>query len=250
MADTPNILKRIQLAAQVFRRGMPTKAAPYYWPTSVNGRVQWTLNDFESYIREGFSLNAVIYTAEKYKFQAISQVIWRAYTGDPDQPELAAPDDALTRLLARPNHFQSQAEWMALNMVYLDMGGNSYNFLDWVTGEPLPRAIYPLRPDRVRLVTKGADMLGYVYIPEGKNSNDGAVAILPKYMMHVKYPNPLDPYEGMGEGLSPMAPLAQSGDVDNSLTTFLKNIFDRGTMPFGAIEMENSLDADTAARLR
>ena len=55
--------------------------------------------------------------------------------------------------------------------------------------------------------------------------------MLPEDTMHVRLPNPGDPYTGMGKGLSPMMPLARSGDVDNVLTAFLKLQMDAGAMP-------------------
>ena len=56
---------------------------------------------------------------------------------------------------------------------------------------------------------------GYTYIPPGGTWDD-RIALLASDVAHVKLPNPGDEYGGMGKGLSPIAPLAQSGDVDNA----------------------------------
>jgi HK97 family phage portal protein len=81
--------------------------------------------------------------------------------------------------------------------------------------------------------------------------DDGAVTLIPPdEMMHVKFPNPGDPLEGMGEGLSPISPLARSADVDNAVTHFLKLFFDSGVMASGIISFEDPLDDPALAAFK
>src|SRR5690606_4074011 len=78
-----------------------------------------------------------------------------------------------------------------------------------------------------------------------------SVPILPENMMHVKLPNPADPLQGLGFGLSPLQPMAQSGDVDNSITKFLKMFFQHGAMPTGALKLKDmTLDDDSIAEIK
>lgn len=243
----PNIWKRAQylftgnpavLASQPAPRAH--KVAPFLWPTYVDDQPQWQMVDFQAYVNEGFNLNTLIYSAIMYKCRAQIAAPLRAYTGDVQDPELLPPDDALSRLVDRPNPHQSMVEHRQQAICYLNIAGDNYALLDRPRPTAPPEAMYNLRPDRVLIVPgkeKGVSTIrGYVYVPEGKSAfsnangatraqmvdNGRAVMISPADMIHTKFPNPLDPLEGMGYGLSPISPLARSADVDNSITHFLK----------------------------
>lgn len=227
---------------------------PYAWPAWRQGKAEWQMVDLQSYVNEGFNANALIYSAIMYKVNAMSSAHLRAYRGSLEEPELLDEDDDLVKLVARPNLHQSGQEFDALNRVYLNISGNSYILLDKKRGEQLPQAMYPLRPDRVWIIPapkkrgQRPGAIGYLYVPEGKPKRDG-LPILPEYIMHIKRPNPWDPLEGMGYGLSPISPAARSTDVDNMATKFLQFFFQRGTMPQGLLSFEDSLDDDTAASI-
>jgi len=121
-----------------------------------------------------------------------------------------------------------------LNTVYLNLDGNSYTY------KAKDGGLYPLRPDRVYIVpTSGrkATLSHYLYVREGGSVKDG-VPLLPEDVIHVKLPNPGDPLEGMGYGLSPLSPAAKSVDVDNQVTSFLDVFFQRGTMLAGVLSYD------------
>ena len=229
-----------------------TKRAPYLWMTWQEGEPQWYMADFASYVEEGYQMNAVIHAAVSYKERAISSVPIRAYAGDPDSPERLPPTHPLTRLVMRPNPYQSWREFQQQRVAYLNLAGNSYTLLDRPSRSAPPTALYNLRPDRVRIVPgKDGGLTGYVYKRNDEDSwKKGAIPILVQDMMHKKFTNPLDPFEGLGYGLSPLAPLARSGDVDNSITRFLKKFFDQGAMVTGVLKARDRLDEPTVSRIR
>jgi len=73
---------------------------------------------------------------------------------------------------------------------------------------------------------------------------------LPDEIIHVKYPNPADPFEGLGRGTSPLAAAAKPTDVDNAATSFLKNFFDNAVVPFGLLKTKQTLVDPEVARIR
>lgn len=253
------------------RPGRERKSVPFVWPTWRQGTPQWHAVDLASYIREGFNLNAIVYSAIMYKVRALQSVKLRAYTGDPDNPEPVDEGHPLAQLLSRPNVHQSGIEMQGQSIVYLNLDGNAYFYLsrektEWEgdIGE-----IYCLRPDRVFIVPgmtrdKRATITGYLYVPEGRSAwgdwsqaerwrrieRGEVMPIRPEDMMHVKLPNPGDPLEGMGYGLSPLSPGAQSADVDNDATKYLKEFFDRGLMPTVAITVPGAITDETADAVR
>lgn len=230
-------------------RSISRKEAPFLWPTWVSGRPQWNIVDFNSYVKEGFERNSLIYSAIMYKVRSVSTAPLRAYTGSMEKPEMLEENHPLSQLVKRPNRYQSGRGFMGLNTVFLNISGNSYVMLDRPRIGAMPTAMYPLLPNRVMIVPEGKEVKGYVYVPEGKSIQDGT-PILPEDMMHVKLPNPGDPLEGMGYGLSPFAAMAQSADVDNSVTAYLNLFFKHGAAPNIYLEFVGNIDDDVAARAR
>lgn len=223
---------------------MEQKKKVILYPTWREGEARWTFTDLTAYITEGYNINAIIYAAINYKARAAKQVPLRAYAGTVELPEPLPADAPLSRLLARPNTWLSWSELQEINTVFLNLFGNVYNLLTSRDENNIPQRIYPLRPDRVSHIYKAGEVIGYVYRPEG-TSFDGGISMLARDVLHVKLPNPGDPYGGLGKGLSPMVALAHSGDVDNAATAFLKLFFDQGAMPPGVLKTELALD-DTA----
>ncbi len=220
------------------------------WPTWRQGQPEWHLVDLGAYIEEGFNLNALIYSAISYKARAGSTAPLRAYRGEMEHPELLKPSHPLAQIVQRPNPNQSWEEFQSLNVASLNLAGNAFIYMDRKRGGGLPEAMWPLRADRVYIVPDGKrGIMGYVYTPEGQ-SKDSGIAILPEHIMHVKLPNPGDTLEGMGYGLSPISALAQSADVDNKITAFLKTFFDEGTMVNFLIKFDVPMDEPTIARVR
>lgn len=265
-----SILKRIQIGLNILRHGLPgerkQKGFPLIWPSYRTGIPQWHLMDLEAYIAEGFNLNTLIYSAIMYKVRALRSAPLRAYTGDVDQPERLAANDPLAQLVARPNPQQSWMTFHGQNVVYLNVAGDVYLWMIRPRLNSLPEAMYSLRPDRVYIVPAPdkKTIVGYIYVPEGAVAwsswtpnqrrdalNSGsAVPILPQDMARIKLPNPGDPLDGLGYGLSPLSPMAQSADVDNSVTKFLKQFFDQGAMITGLLKFDVPMDKTTIAEAR
>lgn len=226
------------------------KASPFFWPVWVDGGVQWQAGNFRNYANEGFNINSLIYSAIMYKVRAAAQVKMRAYIGDPMNPEPAPPNHPLARLVSRPNPHQSWRELHALIVVYLNLSGNAYLYLDREKSKMgLPGAIYPMRPDRVFIIPKDGTIVGYQYRPDGASANEG-VPMLPEDVIHLKFPNPMDPFEGMGYGLSPMSSIARNGDIDNQVTKFLKVFFEKGGMPPGVLQFEIPIQDQVVATIK
>ncbi len=226
-----------------------TKQRPMMWPEWMNGNPQWRMVDLKGYYDEGFNMNSLIYSAIMWKAKNITQAPIRAYEGDYEHPELLPIKHPLSRLMKRPNEFQSQQMFMTLNEVFLNATGNSFILMDRPSPNAPPIALYPLNPDRVQIVPINSREVGYLYVPEGMPINNG-IPIVAADMMHVKLPNPRDPLEGQGYGLSPMSPLAQSADADNRVTRYMYNLFKRGLMLGGILSFKTPISEATAARTR
>jgi len=210
------------------------------WPTWKEGQPEWQMTDLSAYIEEGFNANALIYSAIMFKVRAAYTAALRGYKGTRDEPVLLPYGNELSLLVDRPNHFQSFAELQAEMIVYFNLMGNAYIWFNNRSGSEYPKSFYNLRPDWVHHIYAKKELKGYVYAPDGMALTDGT-PLLPQDVMHVRLPNPGDPYAGMGKGLSPIMPAAWSADVDNSATKWLKKFFDEGAMPRYMLSVDSPL---------
>lgn len=232
-------------------RPIQYKKAPMQWPAWRDGKPEWQLVDLQGYVQEGFNLNSLIYSAIMYKARSSQAAPLRAYQGDQDNPTPAEKTHPLSVLLARPNKYQSGIEFQSLAQVYFNLTGNVYVYVDRKRGKGAD-GLYLLRPDRMYVVPEGNGLKGFLYVPEGKGiaEGGGAIPFLPSDVIHIKLPNPADPLEGLGYGLSPISPLAQSADVDNRVTSFLNDFFKRGTMTNHVLKFKMPLEQEQIARIR
>lgn len=249
MATTPSLIDRARLALSVFRQGMPArqrgaKELPMLVSVWQQDKPAWKMMDFASYVAEGFNINTLIYSAVMYKARAITNAPLVAFQQNKDgTQEMLDPGDPLSVLLSRPNIHQSGEEFLMQAIIYFNIAGENFTLLDRPAPGAPPTQMINLRPDRTFIIPSGNGIMGYAYVPPSMSIKD-AIPILPEDMMHVKLPNPGDPLQGLGYGMSPIAPLAKSGDVDNAVTKFLKLFFDRGAMPPGVLATDQQLDPD------
>ena len=232
------------------RRGRSAKAALGLFPDyRQNQQPTWHLHHLDNFINEGYNLNSVIYSAINYKVRSAGQVPLRAYEGTRDAPEALDAGHPLQRLADRPNPYFSFVELQALNEVYYNLFGNVYVVM-LNRRDGIPQSMWTLRPDCVyHIYARGRKIKGYIYIPPG-GTQDDAIPFLPQDVMHVKLPNPGDPYAGLGKGLSPLYPLGQSADVDNALTAFLKLRMDHGAMVEHVLKTDLPLDEETVVEVQ
>jgi len=233
--------------------GDEVKAFPLLWP-DFRGQPQWRTVDVESYIHEGFNLNSIVYSSIMYKARAITSVPLKAYTGDINKPTLLSQDHPLTKLARRPNHYQSYPEFQALCLVYMNISGDCFVYLEREDDSSYPTAMHPLKPTNVKIIPKkgkngGFGLAGYLYTSRGVPDDKGE-KILPRDMIHIKLPNPQDELGGMGYGLSPLSAAARNADVANSINDFLKLFFEKGVVLPGVLITEQPLNAKSIARIR
>lgn len=248
------LTERIVTSLRVLAKGTPypivkaKKPQIVLWPTWKEGKATWTMTDLSSYIDEGFDLNAIIYSAIMYKVRAASSAPLRAYSGDRDNKEPAPPNHPLSRLLDRPNQHQSFLELDGELRTYFNLFGSGYVYFRRGP-DGFPESMRALRSDRMYHLYQGGDLVGFVFVKEGGTIKDG-IPLLVEDVMHVRLPNPGDPYAGLGKGLSPISPLARSGDVDNSATAYLKQFFDYGAMPPGLLSFDVPMEDNEVTRAR
>lgn len=135
-------------------------------------------------------------------------------------------------LWRKPNPFMSRHELVEVCQQHLDLVGEC--FLVVVKAGKLPIELWPVRPDKMEPVPHPTKFLaGYVY----KNPDGEKVPLEVDDVIHIKVPNPLDPYRGLGPVQSILAEL----DASRYSAEWNKNFFLNSARPGGLIEVERRL---------
>ena len=141
-------------------------------------------------------------------------------------------------LLANPNPLMDTVEFVETIVQHYDTAGEFIIVVNYGSIRAAgPLQAWPVRPDRMRIVTSDTEALtGYVYVgPDGER-----VPLLKDQVIHIRRPNPLDPYRGLG----PVQSLGIKLDSNRLAAEYARNFFHNSAEPGGIIEIEDRLDDD------
>ena len=193
-------------------------------------------NRFDRFVEEGYRQNVIAYRCVNVIARALSSVPWLLYQRDPAggaAGEHEIESHPLLELLNCPSPRQAGSSFMEEVVSYLLLSGNSYieAVLD---GEGVPVALFPVRPDRVRVqpgvrgvpasysVRMGADK--YREFPVDPLTGQSK-------MLHIKLFHPMNDWYG----LSPMEAAAKAIDQHNAVGGHNLALLNNGGRPSGAL---------------
>lgn len=193
---------------------------------SFNGEARWTPCDYASLAREGVMQNAIAYRCVRMIAEGAASVPWLLYEGDTE-----LTDHPLLALLTHPNPEESTAAFFERWYAFLQCAGNAY--LEAVSLRGNVRALYVLRPDRVKIVPGPRGWpAAYDYTVGSRTvriSRDSGTNFLP--VLHATLFHPLDDHYG----LSPIEAAAKAVDVHNAGAAWTKALLDNAARPSGAL---------------
>ena len=237
--------------------GKALRGQRYSITTVNNNAVEVTrLVDYNTYCEEGYKRNAVVFSSVREIARtapsARIQVHRRLQRGQTEIHE----EHPLQAIFDLPNPNQSHYDFIEWLLTYLNLDGNVFILRersgnDGKTGKttalwlPRPDMMSPVINTKGQIYDKGA-LLGYSYLTRGGEK----LYFLPEQVIHIKYPNPNDPYHGLGRGIPPLMAAAFDADNDNSQTTFIKQFFKNGAVPSGIIKSKNILDDAEVKRIQ
>lgn len=185
-----------------------------------------------------------VYACIRAIAEELANMKFRLYEVKKDGTNEEIFEHELLDLLDGVNPFQSGYELKYITSAHLEAVGNSYWRLEGVKSETdKPTAIYMLDPIHVRIARAPSPtfIAGYKYIEKTK-----VTTYQPYEILHLKYPDPSDPIEGIGTVQS----LAQWIDSDNYATEFNRRFFLNGAKIGGLLESENALTTVQIEQLR
>jgi HK97 family phage portal protein len=137
----------------------------------------------------------------------------------------------------KPNPFMSGFALRELSQTYLDLTGEAYLVIQRDPRASFPIGLWPVRPDRMEPVPDREKYLaGYVY----RGPNGELVPLLPNDVIMIKYPNPFDPYHGLG----PIQSVLIDIDAAKYSASWNRNYFLNSATPGGVIQVDKRLQDD------
>lgn len=204
-----------------------SRAGPLVYLQS-NGQPVWTVRDYASLAREGFTRNVIAYRAVRMVAEAVGSVPFML-----SEAGERLDTHPLLDVLRNPNERQSGSELLEAITCNLLLAGNAY--LEGVALDGNLRELHALRPDRVRVVP-GADGWpeAYVYAVAGRSvrfdqtvASVGAMAPI----LHLSFYHPLDDHYGF----APIEAAQTALDIHNVSSAWNKALLDNAARPSGAL---------------
>lgn len=201
-------------------------------------------NDAVNQMRQYGSVSTLFSTVFRIA-DATAQVEWHLHrrntdrrrttaTGEPQLGEEVIRHAALG-LWNHPNDFMTQQDLVEAAQQHLDLTGEGVLVVVRAEGLDLPIELWPVRPDRITPVPHPTEFLaGYIYT--GPNGERVPLAL--DEVIHLKYPNPLDPYRGLGPVQSAMVDL----DSARYSAEWNRNFFLNSAEPGGHLETDFNLE--------
>lgn len=223
------------------------RSMPFSFTTWLQRRPVPPIVDWVSYCREGYA-NSLVYpcirkiaTTAPFATMRVEKLVNGLYE---------AVDHPLNDLLSNPHPGLTGFEFQEALHTYLNLAGECFIVkigMGGKVGRPLKMPeLWFARPDRISPVVKFRDLLGFVYTADSGEKT----YFLPEEVLHVKYPNPNDPLEGFGRGLSPLNAAAREVGVDNSATLYMTDFFENACVPFGLLSSKHTMDQAEIDRVR
>ena len=202
----------------------------------------WSPTHYASY----FTNSVPVYSAVRLRADAVARPHLRVYrrtiVAGERHREWVGPEHPAQALLDRVNpHWTGGDLWRATE-TYLNLWGVAY----WAVERDEfghPNELWPLRPDRVRLVPDDDDYIrGYVYTRAFGQS----VAFAADEVVRLRYFNPLDEYSG----LSPITPVRLTLDMGRDALLGNRSGLANDGSPGTVLESADNLMDDEVERLR
>ncbi len=193
----------------------------------------------EPLIKNGWRRNELIFACVSKKANTASQIRLMV-VGKKDKTEIE--NHPLRKLIARPNRFMTEADFFASIVIMQDFAGAAY-FEKVRSGSGRTVELWPIRPDWMKAYL-GSDGMqqGWLYTPPGKTTHVFEMEDVIAFRTY----DPLNEYFGY----PPVAVAARVGDLDNSVTDYIRLVFEKGGVPPGILSSTQPITEAIADRIR
>ena len=185
----------------------------------------WSSSDYGTLAREGYSRNPIVYRCVRMISEAAALVPFLIQDDGIEHSTHPALD-----LLMKPNHHQAGQSFLERIYGHLLVSGNAY--IEMVTLNDVPRELYALRPDCLRMVRDDNGWpSAYEYSVNHRTRRFTIGEREPEPILHLSLFNPLDEFHG----LPPLSAAHMAFDIHNASGHWNKALLDNSARPSGAL---------------
>lgn len=208
------------------------------------GQPVWSPRDYQSFAREGFMQNPIVYRSVRMISEAAASIPLLLYDGLDELTE-----HPLLDLIAKPCASQTATDLFEAWYGYLLVAGNGYVEAVGVDGQV--RELHLLRPDRMKVIPGNNGWPeAFEYSVAGRSvrfAGEPVSGLRP--VLHVRLFHPANDHYGM----SPIEAAAAAIDIHNEAAKWNKALLDNAARPSGALvyaAREGNLTPDQFERLK
>lgn len=190
------------------------------------GRARWSGRNTVALSKMGFEKNPIAHQCIRMISESGSSVKLNVIENNE-----CIEKGFLTKLIENPNPDQTRTEFLQDIYGYLQTAGNAYVHAVCVEGEV--RALYPLRPDRMKVIPDASGYPAvYEYTVSGETRRFHQTSNQPcPPILHLKQFNPVSDHYG----LAPLRVAADAIELHNAATAWNKSLLDNAARPSGAL---------------
>ncbi|MEA4805094.1 phage portal protein [Acetobacterium wieringae] len=211
----------------------------------MNGGIQkHTEVNYNNMCKEGYQ-NFVVYACLDKIVKAATAINWEVATYSKDGALEKIPNHPMKLLIENPNPMQGQSKFLERAIKFFFIGGET--FIHKIDIGKTARELYCYRPDRC-IVEFGKD--AEQPIASFKYQAGSTITVDPSNILHWKSFNPMDEYDGLGRGLSLLAPAARVIDQNNAIKQWNYSLMKNGAKKDGAFVIKEMLSDDAYDRAK
>jgi len=212
-------------------KGVAVRSSSGSWGGSDTPKVK---TNYTALVKDGWRRNELIYACSSKKARTASQVALKVYDKK-NNKEL--PDHDLRKLIKNPNPKMTEFDFWSSVFIFQDFAGKAvYEKVRSRSGKVVQ--LWPMRPDWVTEKKDG----NYTY-GEGQYN---AISFKREDVLVFSLWDPLGQYNGY----PPVAVAARVGDIDNSVTDYIRLLFKEGGVPPGILKTTQGINEAIATRAR
>lgn len=235
-----------KILSLLWKKSNPPKAGfPLFYPWGGGETAtptDWRSKQYMELYGEADYSSVWVYACVKALAQAIASVPMVFYRDTTRGREKLPPQHPLVRLFWGVNPLMTRYDFWEATIIYLELTGNCFWALEKENAQGQPTELWPLRPDRMRIVPdKEKFVQGYLFDVGGRS-----VAYSRDEVVHLKYFNPLNERWGM----SPLAVARQGLLADFYAVLYNQKFFRQGARPSGVLSTQEELDDTSFRRLK
>ncbi|MCX7338264.1 MAG: phage portal protein [Alphaproteobacteria bacterium] len=195
------------------------------------GQPVWTPRRYDALAEEGYQKNVIVYRCVTVIARGLASVPWLLYERK-GSGEHEVDHHPLLMLLNSPSPKQAGSAFIEAVVGYLLLSGNAY-IEAVLNAQGQPMELYPLRPDRVKVVPGlGGVPAAFEYAAGAHKKRLSVDAVSGESsVLHLKLFNPLNDWYGM----SPLEASSCSIDQHNAVAAHNLALLQNGGRPSGAL---------------